>query len=344
MTDDAVFSIVIPARNAAATLSRCLDAVRRAGPAAIEVIVVDDGSEDDTAAIAESRAAFVVRLTGQNGPAVARNAGVAVTSAPIVVFIDADVEIASDALGRIAAAFTADPGLAALFGSYDDAPQAGTIVSDYRNLLHHYVHQTARQRSSTFWAGLGAIRRPVFDAIGGFDQRYRRPSIEDIELGARLAMHGHRVHLDRDLRGAHLKRWSFIGMVRTDVLDRARPWTRLLLRDGRLPRDLNLQWRHRASGVLVWVVAALGVAALVWPSLSRTFGAMVAVGVVVLAVLNLGFYRFLSGHRGLRFTAAAFALHACYYAYASATFGWCCAEYGVERLLRPRPPRSAGAP
>ncbi len=207
------------------------------------------------------------------------------------------------------------------------------------------MHQTARPRSSTFWAGLGAIRRPVFDAVGGFNQRYRRPSIEDIELGARLAVVGHRVHLDRHVRGAHLKRWSFIGMVRTDVLDRARPWTRLLLRDGRrLPRDLNLQWRHRASGVLVWLVAGLGGAALVWPSRGGVFVATAAAGVVTLVLLNLGFYRFLAGRRGLRFTTAAFGLHACYYAYASATFGWCCAEYGVERLLRLRRPRSAATP
>lgn len=332
-----LLSVVIPARNASTTLQRCLDAVSRAAPPATEVIVVDDRSDDDTGAIAKARGVSVLRLSGQSGPAHARNAGVAVARAPIVVFIDADVEIAGDALTRIATTFAADPGLAALFGSYDDAPAAGTIVSDYRNLLHHYVHQTAQPRSTTFWAGLGAIRRTVFDAVGGFDQRYRRPSIEDIELGARLAAAGHRIHLDRDLRGAHLKRWSFTGMVRTDVLERARPWTRLLLRDGRLPRDLNLQWRHRTSGVLVWLIAGLGIAALILPSRRGLVGAAAALGIVTLALLNLGFYRFLAARRGLGFTTAAFGLHACYYAYASATFGWCCAEYGVERVLRRRP-------
>ncbi|WP_291980506.1 glycosyltransferase family 2 protein [Luteitalea sp.] len=332
-----LLSVVIPARNASTTLPRCLDAVSRAAPPATEVILVDDASDDDTGAIGKARGVSVLRLSSQSGPAHARNAGVAVARAPIVVFIDADVVIASDALSRIATTFAADSELAALFGSYDDAPAAGTIVSDYRNLLHHYVHQTAQPRSTTFWAGLGAIRRTVFDAVGGFDQRYRRPSIEDIELGARLAAAGHRIHLDRDLRGAHLKRWSFTGMVRTDVLERARPWTRLLLRDGTLPRDLNLQWRHRASGVLVWVIAGLGLAALIWPSSRGLVGVAAAIGVVALALLNLGFYRFLAARRGLGFTTAAFGLHACYYAYASATFGWCCAEYGVERVLRRRP-------
>ena len=58
------------------------------------------------------------------------------------------------------------------------------MVSQYRNLLHHFVHQHGHAEASTFWAGCGAIRRAAFDAVGGFDAaRFPRPSIEDIELG-----------------------------------------------------------------------------------------------------------------------------------------------------------------
>src|SRR5205807_8681242 len=62
---------------------------------------------------------------------------------------------------------------------------------------------------STFWAGLGAVRRDAFEAVGGFDaERYLVPSVEDIDLGARLATTGHRIELDPAVQGTHLKAWS----------------------------------------------------------------------------------------------------------------------------------------
>lgn len=330
----AAVSVVVPAHNAGLTLSRCLDAVTRAATADVEVIVVDDGSSDETGAIARRYGAQVVRLDVASGPARARNRGVAASGGTIVLFVDADVVMAADGLMRTREAFEADPHLVAVFGSYDDAPSAGTLVSDYRNLLHHFVHQQSQVEAVTFWAGLGAVRRDVFTRCGGFDERFVRPSIEDIELGARLVAAGHRVRLDKQLRGTHLKRWTLAGMVRTDVLARARPWTLLMLRRRGMPRDLNLQWRHRASGVLVWLAVALCAAAAMLPGPRGWLAAAGLAALALLAVLNAAFYRFLVGRRGLRFALAAYPLHALYYAYASGTFAWCCVEYGVMRLRR----------
>lgn len=88
----------------------------------------------------------------------------------------------SDAVDRVAMVFKREPDIAALFGSYDDNPGETTFLSQYRNLLHHFVHQQGCEDASTFWAGCGAIRREVFLSIGGFDEGYVRPAIEDIEL------------------------------------------------------------------------------------------------------------------------------------------------------------------
>lgn len=334
-------SVVVPAHNASATLPRCLGAVRRHAPAGSELIVVDDGSSDGTAEIAHRHGAVVVRHDTPGGPALARNRGVSMARAPVVLFVDADVEVADDALGRVLDAFDRDASLTAVFGSYDDDPAAGTLVSDYRNLLHHFVHQQASVESATFWAGLGAVRRDVLLDCGGFDERYVRPSIEDIELGARLAGAGHRIRLDKDLRGKHLKRWTLLGMARTDVLERARPWTRLLLRDGTLPRDLNLQWRHRASGVMAWLVVVPLPTAVGVPSLGWALAVTSVCALAALAVLNLDFYRYLAARRGMAFAIAAFPLHGLYYAYASGTFAWCCAEHVVDRLTGRRAPSAA---
>jgi glycosyltransferase involved in cell wall biosynthesis len=318
-------SIVVPARDAERSLPRCLQAATRsAGPSA-EIIVVDDGSRDRTAEIARRHGAIVIRQDRPSGPAAARNAGAARARGDVLLFLDADVVLAADGVAHVLRTLERDPGLAAVFGSYDDTPAVRTLVSEYRNLLHHFVHQTSEEDSGSFWAGCGAIRRRVFEALGGFDERYRRPSIEDIELGGRLARAGHRVRLEKRLRVTHLKRWTVGGIILADVRDRAYPWARLILDGGRIPADLNLRREHRASAVLVWLGVLL---ALALPLASGSTGRgllVVALTLVVagLLVLNRTFYRFLVDRRGLSFAARAVPLHLLYYAYASATFGWC---------------------
>jgi hypothetical protein len=317
-------SVVIPARDAERTIGECLAAVTRSAGLAVEIIVVDDGSRDRTADIARSTGATVLTLPESSGPAAARNAGVRQASADVVLFLDADVIIAPDGIPRIVAAFRDDAGLSAMFGSYDDAPSGGSLVSDVRNLLHHFVHQTSLERSASFWAGCGAVRVAAFRSVGGFDERYRRPSIEDIELGGRLAAAGHRIRLDKRLTARHAKRWTLAGLIVTDIRDRAYPWTRLMLQQGTIPVDLNLQHAHRASAALVWLAAVCAVVLIGgWAGAATAAVGVAGVGAIAgFVYLNRRFYLFLANRRGWAFTAAAVGLHALYYAYASATFAW----------------------
>ena len=160
--------------------------------------------------------------------------------------------------------FEADPGLSALFGSYDDSPAAPGVVSQYRNLLHHFVHQQGTfhdgiRPAHTFWTGCGTIRREVFLDFGGFDPRlYPRPAIEDIELGYRLTRAGHRIVLARDVLATHLKRWTLSEMVRTDIFRRGVPWMLLLKRTGTVETDLNVKVDQKISVVLTGLVLLAG--------------------------------------------------------------------------------------
>src|SRR5262249_15545021 len=170
-------SVIIPATDSPAMLDATIAAAERASMPPDEVIVV--------------------RGAATPGPAAARNDGARQAGGDILVFVDADVEVHSDAFERIRAAFAGDPSLAAVFGSYDDAPREQALVSSFRNLLHHHVHTSSAGPATTFWAGLGAVRRDAFFAVDGFDEhRYRVPSIEDIDLGARLHAAGYRIVLD----------------------------------------------------------------------------------------------------------------------------------------------------
>lgn len=274
-------SVVIPATDAPPTLGRCRAAVERGVVAGDEVIVV------------EGPAGL--------GAAGARNAGALRARGDVLVFVDADVEVHFDALARLRRAFEHDLGLVATFGGYDDAPAAAGVVSGFRNLLHHHVHVAGAGPAQTFWSGLGAIRREAFAASGGFDAvRFRRPSVEDIDLGLRLSAAGARIELDPAIRGKHLKRWTLPSMVRVDFAARGLPWIGLLLRHRRGTRALNLGWRHRVSAG----ACAAGAGAL---ARRRPASAAGCLGLVV--ALNLPFYALLARRRGAREAAAGVALH-----------------------------------
>lgn len=332
-------TVIVPARNAFHVLPQCLTAIRNSGNDGIELLVVDDASTDATADVARSFGATVLRHPRRRGPAAARNRGARAATGEVLLFVDADVRIAADVIPRVRAAFDGDAGLAAVFGSYDAAPAAGRFVSDYRNLLHHFTHQHSHEASGSFWAGCGAVRRSVFVQLQGFDERYRRPSIEDIEFGDRCRRAGYRIWLDKRMQGTHLKSWTLLEILRVDIRDRAYPWARLALRRGRLPADLNLQWSHRVSAALVWVAASAAVTAAgvqEW----RSFALGVAVtSVVAVLWLNRVFYRWLTRERGLGFLLKTLPLHLGYYAYASATFGWAWVRHGLARLFEARPTR-----
>ena len=199
-------SIVVPVHNGAATLRSALEALQRAPGPRRELIVVDDGSTDSSAAIAESIGVRVVRHAQRRGCGDARNTGAKHTTAHILVFVDSDVAIAPDALERIVSFLAENPNYAAVFGSYDFKPGDPGFVSQYRNLLHRFIHQNGKRDSETFWTGLGAVRRAAFQSVGGFRQNFN--PIPDVLLGLDLSDAAFRIRNDPDLVGKHLKPWS----------------------------------------------------------------------------------------------------------------------------------------
>jgi len=160
-------SIVVPVHNAASHIDRCLSALDEA--LVREVIVVDDASTDGSGAIAAKHGARVEILPARAGAALARNHGVRIASGSVVLFVDADVVADADVVRRAVSLFSELSSYAALFGSYDADPESPSLVSKFRNLLHHYTHQLGRREAETFWSGFGLVRRAAFQAVGGCD-------------------------------------------------------------------------------------------------------------------------------------------------------------------------------
>jgi len=308
-------SVVIPVHNGGRDFERCLQRLRESDRADYEIVVVDDGSTDGSAALAESYGATVVRHEAPLGPAAARNLGARSAQAPLIFFLDADVAVHRDTLSKAMARFEVDLDLSALFGSYDDTPSHPGLTSQFRNLLHHYVHQQGEfvddtRPARTFWTGCGVIRRDDFLNLGGFDpQLYRRPAIEDIEFGYRLTRAGFKILLARDVQATHLKRWTLASMLKTDVFQRGVPWMLLIKRSGVVETDLNVKNDQKVC------VASAGVLCLTLPLLAFRPELLLVVMacLATIVLLNRKFYRFLAGRRGWTFAASALPLHYLYY-------------------------------
>jgi glycosyltransferase involved in cell wall biosynthesis len=161
-------SIVIPCFNQAAFLAEAIESALAQTWPHVEVVVVDDGSTDDSAAVARR---YPVRLVQQpnSGVSSARNAGLSASTGDAIVFLDADDRLRAGAAAHAAAVLRARPEAMLAFGrcaSIDDAgrplPAAQPPVAGdpYHVLLGH----------NCIWTpAAAAFRRRVFDDVGGFD-------------------------------------------------------------------------------------------------------------------------------------------------------------------------------
>ncbi len=326
MTAVPQLSIVMPVRQGERVLPRSLGALMESDLPRDqwELIIVDDASTDGTVSVAERFADRVIQLgLKPNGPSYARNRGVEAARGEVVVFVDADVCVHRETLGRFANVFRENPGISAVFGSYDAAPPAPGLVSQYRNLLHHYVHQLNAGDAETFWAGCGAIRRQVFVDAGMYNEwHFSRPQIEDIELGHRITDMGHRILLRPDIQATHLKRWTLRNVIWTDLNDRGVPWARLLIRRGSVTKEntLNLRRAEKVSTALVWLCLVVLTVALAATD-ARLL--MLALALYLPVVwLNRRLYRFFWKQRGFWFMLGTLPLHMLYYVLNGISVAW----------------------
>lgn len=289
-------AVIIPVYNSSHLLEDTLQALAKGTRHPEELIVVDDGSLDSSAEVAERLGAQVLRMQHNVGPAVCRNRAAQLCESEVLVFLDADTCVHVDTLELIASVLSEDPTLTAVIGAYDDSPTDTRLCSQYRNLAHTYVHRSANRNALTFWSGCGAVRRAAFLRLGGFDERYRRPSIEDIEFGYRMSDAGLRILLSPEIQVTHSKRWTVRSCIKTDIVDRGVPWMTLLLRRGRVPNDLNLRIHHRVA-----VLLSGGAAACLVLSIRSLWWLPVSLSLAGLALsTDAGLLSFLYRRRGTR--------------------------------------------
>jgi GT2 family glycosyltransferase len=271
-------SVVIPTHNGAATLAACLESLQASALAPYEIIVIDDASTDSTAEIATQCNCRVVQLDKNVGAARAKNRGAAKATGDILFFTDDDVIVARETLNQLAQDF-ADAQIAGVVGLLDAKIPFDDFASNFKNLWMRFTYERLpREHIGVFYTSIAAMRRAVFQQLGGFDENYRGASIaEDTEFGQRAWSAGHMLQLDPRVTATHCKHYTLRQVLITDYL-RARALMLMRLRKRGQPffTSVPLFYQLAVPAILAvltallaalvlrnWLLAMLGVVLLV---------------------------------------------------------------------------------
>ena len=265
-------SVVIPAYNAENTISQAVaqSLAQAKGPMEVEVVVVDDGSIDDTAMVAESAGAKVIRQENA-GPAAARNRGWERATGQVICFTDSDCIPAAGWLENLLDGFTGRQ-VGAVAGSY--------AIANTNSWLAQWVHQEISERHKrmpsvvrAFGSYNVAIPRYVLQATGGFDADYRQASGEDNDLSYRISRMGWRIAFRPQAKVAHYhpeRVWQYL-------MEQYRHgfWRAKLYKDhpDMVRGDDYTRLRDRLEPIIVLgifasaLLAMFGISASMWPLL-----------------------------------------------------------------------------
>ncbi len=343
MTAERLISVVVPNRNGAATIGRCLAAAFASDHRRFEVVVVDDASDDGSLEIIRGFPCKLVRLERHAGVSRARNAGAAASSGELLLFIDADCLLPPGALSAASAEYGERKDLV-LGGTYTASPHDDDFFSAFQSVfIHHF--ETKRRAPDYVAAHAMAIDAELFRRSGGFVEGSFigvAASVEDVELCHRLRRAGCELAMSDGLRVQHVFRFSLARSL-ANAIRKARAWTTYSLSNGDVLADSGTASLELKANVVLCFAGALllaGAAALraAWP---------IAPAAVLLAVdvhLNRKLVSAWFGARGLVFSALALSYYVSLYAAAvgvgaaagAARYLWSIRVLGKYRSCTPR--------
>lgn len=269
------FSVVVPAYNAAATIASCVEGLlRQTEPRErYEVIVVDDGSTDDTAGIAGRLGVTVIRQSNR-GPAAARNRGAAQARGEIVLFTDADCVPDRGWVAQMARPF-GDASVAAVKGAYRTSQSSLTARFCQAEFEERFALLAQAGTTDMVDTYAAAFRKGVFDAMDGFDESFPAANNEDTDLSYRIAAAGHRMVFNPDAVVSHLRHPDSVRKYARQKFWRGywrmvvyRRFPAKIVKDTYTPRTLKLQVLALGGAAATLPAALLWTPALALPAAS----------------------------------------------------------------------------
>lgn len=189
-------SVVVPAFNAQTTIRQTIQAILNQTYPHVQIIIVDDGSEDGTASIVKSFQKINYLYQDNAGPAAARNHGAGAATSEIIFFTDADCAPHPDWIEKILNSFN-QPAVGVVCGSYGIAnPQSLLARCIHKEILFRH-EKLMPDYPEVFGSYNFAVRKKLFDEVGGFNTVYRSASGEDNDLSYKIIKAGYKIFFNK---------------------------------------------------------------------------------------------------------------------------------------------------
>lgn len=299
-------SIIIPNYNSSKTLKDCLEAIFKWNNDNYEVILVDDASNDNFLEIVERFPVKIIGLKENRGAAFARNRGSEVAKGEILLFIDSDIVIQKNTLPLILKSFEENKEIAAVTGFFLKEHRNKNLISQYDNLFIHFLYTQLPKYTLTPYTSILAIKKEILKEMGGFDEKIKGATSEDIELGWRLKDKGFKVLLNKELQVEHLKCYSFKKFIK-NKFKLAFDWMLMFLR--KKGRQENNQVKSNAWWLPINVIITFFVVTgFLGGIIFFPFFFILIISLIILVIFNINFLVFYKKEKGWLFTFCALGL------------------------------------
>lgn len=299
-------SIIIPVRNGAATIARCLEAALDSRYERFEVIVVDDGSDDRSAEIIKTFPCTLVQLPRHSGASSARNSGACHSHGEILFFTDADCLLNEDTLAIAVATLTAAGRDVVLGGTYTMEPADDRFFSAFQSVFVNHAESRDCNNPDYIAAHAMVLYADAFEKSGGFVEEFL-PILEDVDFSHRLRNTGHRLIMNPGIQVRHLFDYSLLGSA-CNGFRKSKYWTIYSIHN----RDLLADSGTASRALKLNVVALFGsvlAAVLVLGTGNAWFSIIIALLMALNIIVNRDLLRGLYRARGMVFACAASAYY-----------------------------------
>jgi glycosyltransferase involved in cell wall biosynthesis len=299
-----MISIVIPTYNSSRFMPNLLESIFKQAVEDMEVIIVDDCSKDDTVNIAKKYPVSVIQMEKNGGPARARNRGVNEAKGDIIFFLDSDVLVLDGTVREVKKYFENNPSANCVIGVCATEPLNKGFVPTYMAMFE-YIHLVSARdgRVSVFAPRCGAIKKELFQRVGGYKESYKGADVEDFELARRINRVDS-IHLNPKILVRHQFVNNFNEAVR-NYFKRAVMWIHLFLKD----KQFDNAGPTAPSNGIAAACSFLSFFSLffipVIPTAKNVFLALV----IIFLISNLKWWNFMRRQAGLLFAVKALFLN-----------------------------------
>lgn len=280
-----------------------MDAVFSSIPSDTEVIAVDDCSSDSSAGILKEFPCKIITIAENSGPAASRNAGAGNSSGEVLLFLDSDVLVFPESLSCVSDLFERNNKVHIIQGIYDRESEKAnlpTLARDY--FKFHKLSKLKQDEILGINSFCFAIRKEVFDKVGGFNEKIKTAASEDTDFAMRLAGSGYKILLEKNLKVRHLKRYSFSGLLGADFY-KSKAKMKLILRkrsEGKAPVTISLnRFRDVIPEIIsVFISPLFFLSAGLSIFYGRLFALFALCALVFFGALNYDYFSMIGKNRG----------------------------------------------